>query len=440
MVLRRGVIGPAVAGLVVLTAGVATVAGWVDWSTLGRWLRQHAGLIVVFGAGSLLLAVAVARAVRRVPRRRGSPRALSWWVVAAAAVVVAGVAWGATAWLLGEANQAKDPPAARVEAIKTGLTIGAGTGGVFALLLAVRRQWHQELSSTATEHDAAERRVTELYTKAADQLGSDKAPVRLAGLYALERVAQNNPGQRQTIVNVLCAYLRLPYQLPGEPGDDADATQLAEHREQIQEREVRLTAQRLLTDHLRLGAETIPVNTYWDTIDLDLTGATLINFTLRDCTARSVSFRSVTFIGLANFWSATFTDSANFMSATFIDDAYFMSATFIDDAHFMSATFTGVASFARATFTGNAHFASVTFTGNAHFASSIFTRIANFTSSTFTGNAYFESTSFTGDTDFESTSFTGDTDFESTSFARGVPAEVARFLSPTGEDAAGETG
>lgn len=66
-------------------------------------------------------------------------------------MVVAGVVWGATEWLLREADQAKDPAAARVEAIKTGLSIGAGAGGVLALLLAVRRQWHQELSSAATE-------------------------------------------------------------------------------------------------------------------------------------------------------------------------------------------------------------------------------------------------------------------------------------------------
>jgi hypothetical protein len=66
--------------------------------------------------------------------------ALSWWVVAAALFVVALVAWGTTAWLLSEANHAKDVAAARVDAIKTGLSIAAGTGGVFALLLAVRRQ------------------------------------------------------------------------------------------------------------------------------------------------------------------------------------------------------------------------------------------------------------------------------------------------------------
>jgi hypothetical protein len=50
--------------------------------------------------------------------------------------------------------------------------------------------------------------------KSALVAGSDKAPVRLAGLYALERLAQNNEYQRQTIVNVVCAYLRMPYQPP----------------------------------------------------------------------------------------------------------------------------------------------------------------------------------------------------------------------------------
>jgi hypothetical protein len=86
------------------------------------------------------------------------------------------------------ASRANDVPAARIEAIKTGLGIGAGTGGGFALLLAVRRQWHQEVTGASTEHDATERRVTELYTKAVEQLGSDKAPVRLGGMYALERL------------------------------------------------------------------------------------------------------------------------------------------------------------------------------------------------------------------------------------------------------------
>ncbi len=86
-----------------------------------------------------------------------------------------------------------------------------GTGGAVALLLTARRQRYTELSLLHTDRDATERRITELYTKAADQLGSAQAPVRLAGLYALERLAHSTIEHRQTIVDVICAYLRMPY-------------------------------------------------------------------------------------------------------------------------------------------------------------------------------------------------------------------------------------
>ncbi len=144
-------------------------------------------------------------------------------LLAVVAVAVAG--GGLTWWLLSIA--AADPSASasvQIDAVRTGLSAAVGTGGAFALLLAFRRQRSTEVSAVHTITDATERRVTELYTKAADQLGSDKAPVRLAGLYALGRLAQDNPSQRQTIVNVICAYLQMPYTPPGatpvEPSAD----------------------------------------------------------------------------------------------------------------------------------------------------------------------------------------------------------------------------
>lgn len=50
---------------------------------------------------------------------------------------------------------------------------------------------------------ADELRIAELYRKVTEQLGSDKAPVRLAGLYAAERCAQNNADHRQPAVRLL---------------------------------------------------------------------------------------------------------------------------------------------------------------------------------------------------------------------------------------------
>jgi NAD(P)H-dependent flavin oxidoreductase YrpB (nitropropane dioxygenase family) len=155
-----------------------------------------------------------------------------WW----ASILILLVAAAVTTWLLLAFGY-------QLEAIKTASTIVLGTGGAAALLLAARRQRSTELALNQKdrdlahqERDAIERRITDLYTKAADQLGSDKAPVRLAGLYALERVAQNNPDLRQTIVNVWCAYLRMPYQLPGADTDHPTRV------DRLQEREVRLTA------------------------------------------------------------------------------------------------------------------------------------------------------------------------------------------------------
>jgi hypothetical protein len=102
----------------------------------------------------------------------------------------------------------------QLDAIRTAGTLVIGTGGAVALLLTARRQRYTELSLVHTDRDATERRITELYTKAADQLGSAQAPVRLAGLYALERLAHRTVEHRQTIVDVICAYLRMPYTPP----------------------------------------------------------------------------------------------------------------------------------------------------------------------------------------------------------------------------------
>jgi hypothetical protein len=78
---------------------------------------------------------------------------------------------------------------AHLEAVKVASAIAVGGGGLFALYPAARRQRAQELELDlrraevqARDLDAEERRIMESCTKAADQLGSDKAPVRLAGM------------------------------------------------------------------------------------------------------------------------------------------------------------------------------------------------------------------------------------------------------------------
>jgi hypothetical protein len=134
-------------------------------------------------------------------------------MLAALGAVVAGasVAIILLLTIAGGAKPGTDRANARLDAVRTGLAVGASIGAAAGLMLAFRRQHHQEIATELTDRDATERRITELYTKAVEQLGSDKAPVRLGGLYALERLAQDNPAHRHTIVNVICAYLRMPF-------------------------------------------------------------------------------------------------------------------------------------------------------------------------------------------------------------------------------------
>lgn len=302
-------------------------------------------------------------------------RPIAWWVVLTGAAAVVAATFVATAWLLAEADKAL--PAARaglrIDAIRTGLSVGAGTGGAIALLIAVRRQWlseraqaHQETVAEFSDRDAAERRITELYFKAADQLGSDKAPVRLAGLYALERLAQDNPAHRQTVVNVICAYLRMPYTLtdgtdPIENGSDP--------REEYQ---VRLTAQSILARHLGAALahgsrRSLQHAELWEGIRLELSGATLIDFDLTDATIGEAdfyhaiftatksnnTFRGATFKGVANFACACFLTGAYFDRTVFEDDVYFGDTSFLSDRGFPDG-----ADFKLATFLASVRFES----------------------------------------------------------------------------------
>jgi uncharacterized protein YjbI with pentapeptide repeats len=421
---------------------VVALTDGVRWSALGHGVTQvsWAGWCAI--VGSVLIGGVGARvASTRLRTRSWIDRRWAWNGLAIVAPLMALL--GITLLLL-FASVDTSQASVRIDVIKTALSVGAGGAALAALLLASRKQWSTERSEIDIRHDAVERRITELYTKAADQLGSDKAPVRLAGLYALERLAQDNGHQRQTIVNLLCAYLRMPYQLPDE---EADPNVVANHRERVQEREVRLTAQRLLTEHLQPGDKDDPTVTFWADIDLDLTGATLIDFNLQNCTVHDANFTSSKFIGDTNFESTNFAGAAKFHKATFAGGANFLSATFGEVADFFLAHLMDDADFNHTTFASYADFNSATFARSTNFNSATFTKAADFMEATFPGHAFFIAATFANDAIFESTKFVGNashpldsnafyTTFKDASFKKGVPEEVKQFMrsTPTSAD------
>ncbi|SMC84319.1 pentapeptide repeat-containing protein [Lentzea albidocapillata] len=239
-------------------------------------------------------------------------RPLRRWVIVVCAAVVVVLTSGVLAWLLFEAGS---DPGRRLEAIKTGFTVGLAGGGSIVLFLAVRRQWHQEVVAAVTARDADERRLTDLYVKGTEHLGSPLAQVRIAGLYALERLAQENPHQRQVVTDVISAYLRMPF----AEGDEDLETQ--------QELHVRRSAGTILTTHLREPE-------FWG-VTLDLSRAVLVDFNARGCVfTGGLNCEKAVFIGTARFTDARFAGVARFVDADFRGTSRFTGVTFEDDVLF----------------------------------------------------------------------------------------------------------
>ncbi|WP_326946157.1 pentapeptide repeat-containing protein [Amycolatopsis sp. NBC_01307] len=298
---------------------------------------------------------------------------LRWrWIAVVAAAVA--VVTGALLWLFLAWSGRPDAPV-RIDAVKTAFGVGAGAGGVFALWLATRRQRTMELQlaettrvAGVTERDLEERRVTELYTKAVEQLGNDKAPVRLGGLYALERLGQDNPKQRQTIVNVLCAYLRMPFAGPPDGLRGRSAAELSETPGYDDaELQVRLAAQELLKTHLGHDEPG-----YWPGLAIDLQRAVLVDFRLSGCTVAAADFSRATFFGAVHIRGTTFTRQAGFYGTEFTSTANFDQSVFAEGAFFSWAHFAREVRFTRTRSGGRFQFshtafdAEVLFDGGEH--------------------------------------------------------------------------
>jgi hypothetical protein len=293
---------------------------------------------------------------------------LSRRVIVWTGVVVVLVGVGAAVGLLAAFGDGGQQQRNQLDAVRTAGTLVLGAGGVVALLLAARRQRsteialqqkdrdqaHQEEIAKAAQEDATERRITELYTKAADQLGAATAPVRLAGLYALERLAQDNPRHRQTIVNLMCAYLRMPY--PVENPREYD-------RHLVEEREVRVAVQHVLADHLRPQASAEGL--FWVGIDLNLRGATLLDLDLTGCHMAAARFDGARFAGDTRFVGVTFHETARFDGARYLDTAWFSRTIFKKNASFTLTRFGGEARFDGARCEGTAWFTGASFVGAA---------------------------------------------------------------------------
>ncbi|WP_341716568.1 pentapeptide repeat-containing protein [Micromonospora sp. FIMYZ51] len=247
------------------------------------------------------------------------------------------------------------------------------------------------------------------YAKSIEQLGSNMAAARLGGLHALEALAIKYPDERQTIVSVLCAYLRMPFDFdPSSPRGGSETEELA----------VRTSAQRIITTHLRMpGTESagevgsVTPHDFWPDIELDLTGAVLQDWNLEFCDLRRATFAEATFLGPARLSGASFLTGVVFDGALFVESADFDGVAFGGEARFNGATFSQETGFRSASFRGDAGFQGATFNGDADFRGAKFEGYARFQGAAFVANAIFDGASFAGSARFLETSFSRHTSF-----------------------------
>lgn len=108
-------------------------------------------------------------------------------------------------WQAAAANlSAKDRIEAEAQALQTLAQI---VGGAF-LFLTVFFTWRNVVAAEKTVAISQEGQVTDRFTKAIEQLGSDKLEMRLGGIYALERIARDSEKDYWPIVEILTTYVR----------------------------------------------------------------------------------------------------------------------------------------------------------------------------------------------------------------------------------------
>ncbi len=122
-----------------------------------------------------------------------------WWIAGIAIALAVSIFLSWRFWEDLHGNQGSHSTTIR--------NVGLVVGGVIAILLAVWRSMVAE-RQTATAQQSL---LNERYQKGAEMLGGGVLSVRLGGIYALQRLAEEHPAQYHVqIMRLLCAFVRHP--------------------------------------------------------------------------------------------------------------------------------------------------------------------------------------------------------------------------------------
>jgi hypothetical protein len=147
--------------------------------------------------------------------------------------------------------------------------------------------------------------ITDRYTRAIEQLGSDKPEVRLGGIYALKRIAKDSVPDGATIAEVLTAFIRgrapWPPSRPDQPSEDTPIKEIPFLRYRAPDVQAALTAlgrQPSMTASHPLNLSDTDLRRA-DLSDADLQGARLLGARLQGANVRAAQLQKITYAMLS---------------------------------------------------------------------------------------------------------------------------------------------
>ncbi|MEV4599478.1 pentapeptide repeat-containing protein [Amycolatopsis sp. NPDC049253] len=232
-------------------------------------------------------------------------------------------------------------PTLLFDSLKVSFATIAGIGGVVALVVGYRRQRIHE----AQDLRDFTRLSNERFAKAAEQIGSNTAAIRLAGVYAMAALADDWPEQRQVCIDVLCAYLRMPFPIILEPSEIPEPESVTENpmqpwrqwleavptesRNPHEESHVRTTIQKVITAHLDPDAESNWFGYRFDFQGSVFEGALFEGAVFKEC---QVIFDGCLFYGESWFSNCKFISSYVSFAAAIVNDSLGFEFSYIEDS------------------------------------------------------------------------------------------------------------
>ena len=236
----------------------------------------------------------------------------------------------------------------------------------------------------------------ERYTKAVEQLGDEKAPIRMGGVYTLVGLVdewledesidkyEDRLKEGQVIINNLCAYIRSPFTLASHYDELSNPTPMPEgiykdKKEKFyadkatldSETDVRLSIIKEIHDRIQGPDKNTPGA--WSDFEYDFSGSTFfypVDLT-KSYYKKPVNFSGAIYQGMADFSGSTYEKGVLFSAPD------------------SPSTYQGWANFSGSTYQGWADFTGSTYQGWAYFTGSTYNDVADFSGSVFYQKVYF---------------------------------------------------